>query len=241
MIRSSRMILAALSAFAASACAHMPDIGALNPAASGRATPDLAPRERLRLAIEFLGEGDERRAKAELDAALDEQPGLAAARRLLEQIETDPHALLGPSGREHVVRQGETMSALAERYLGDALLFYALARYNRLDAPNDLSAGQTLMIPRRSNAVATAALAPAPRDGPATAGASTASRGGDPARANQLRLEALRHMNGGQIDRAVTLLRQARALDGANPAIQRDLVRAERLQASLSAPAGGVN
>lgn len=241
MIRGLRVGLAALGALAASACSHMPDVGNVLPDLPGRATADLAPRERVQLAIEMLGRGDERRARLELEAALSEQPRMNSARRLLEQIESDPRTLLGADARPHVVRQGETMSTLAERYLGDSLLFYSLARYNRIAAPNDLSAGQTLMIPRRAGAPTVSASASAPNTAappPAPAAVAAAPRGLDPARANQLRLQALQHMNGGQVDRAVVLLQQARTLDANNPTILRDLARAERLQASLGGAGG---
>jgi hypothetical protein len=55
----------------------------------------------------------------------------------------------------------------------------------------------------------------------------------DPARAGQLRLQGLQRLNTGDVNGAVTLLRQALSLDEGNPAIQRDLDRAVRMQASL--------
>ncbi len=239
MIRPFRVMAAALAAMLASACSHMPDIGNVLPNSSS-VTPDLAPRERVRVAIELLGEGDARRAEAELEAALEEQPNLRSASRLLEQINGDPAEVLGGgTARAYTVRQGETMSEIAQRFLGDSLLFYALARYNDLDAPNQLSAGQTLMIPRRQG-VSVASAPSAGAESPATPRptqplASTPSA--NASRANELRLQGLQHLNGGNVDRAVALLRQARALDASNPAIQRDLDRAVRLQASL----GGAN
>lgn len=239
MIRPFRVTAAALAAMLASACSHMPDIGNVLPSSTS-VTPDLAPRERVRVAIELLGEGDARRAEAELEAALEEQPSLRSAARLLEQINGDPAQLLGGgTARAYTVRPGETMSEIAQRFLGDSLLFYALARYNDLDAPNQLSAGQTLMIPRRqgvsvASAPSAGAQSPAtPRPAQPLASAPSANA----SRANELRLQGLQHLNGGNVDRAVTLLRQARALDAGNAAIQRDLDRAVRLQASL----GGAN
>jgi hypothetical protein len=229
MRRSTQAIAVMLGALALSACSHMPQLPSL-PEMTGSAQPERAPRERVRLAIELLDRGEERRAEAELRAALEDQPDNATARRLLEQIDGDPRALLGEHARPYVVRHGETMSSLAERFLGDGLLFYALARYNGLQAPNQLEAGQSLMMPQRPAAVvATAARrpsAPAPE---------SAAQPVDSARASQLRLQALQHLNGGRVNSAVMLLRQAHALDAGNAAIQRDLERAERLQASMRA------
>jgi hypothetical protein len=238
---SLRLGLAVLAALAASACSHMPGVGnVLSEARGNAATPNLTPRERVRVAIELLGEGDERRAEVELQAALRTDVNATAARRLLDQINGDPRELLRGEARSYTVRQGETMSVLAERFQGDALLFYALARFNDLDAPNEVAEGQVLMIPRRpSLRTASAEIPPPPPPGTTTSVATSAPRGPNAVRADQLRLQALQHMNGGQLERAVALLRQAQALDAANPAIQRDLARAERLQASLRADGGG--
>jgi hypothetical protein len=63
-------------------------------------------------------------------------------------------------------------------------------------------------------------------------------RGSDPERANQLRLQGLQQLNTGNVEASITLLRQAQALDAENPAIQRDLDRALRLQAALGGGPG---
>lgn len=227
-----RATAVALAALAVSACSHLPEL----PSMSSEAAPPAAatPRDQVRAAIDFLGQGDETRARAALRAALDAQPGHATAQRLMEQLDGDPRALLAGAPRPYTVRPGETMSQIADRFLGDSLLFYALARYNNVEAPNQIAAGQTLMIPRRPGVVVqeTAALSEvAPAEPPAASAAPV--RPSEASRANQLRLQALQQLNAGRVDSAVALLRQAQALDATNSAIQRDLDRAVRLQASL--------
>lgn len=234
-----RFALMAIGACFATACSHMPDLPITPNAARTEATPGLTPRERVSLAIGLLDDGNDEQAAAELRAALEAQPNNRAAQRLLQQITDDPRTLIGDNARPHIVRAGETMSELADRYLGDPLLFYALARYNELEAPNQLSAGQRLMIPHRPGV--TVASAPAPAEtapSPATPANAPPPRGIDANRANQLRLQGLQHLNAGNVDSAVTLLRQAKMLDDANPAIQRDLDRALRLQAALGGGPG---
>ena len=227
MKTSVRVAMIAIAVGLASACSHLPEMSSIG---RPEATPGLSPRDRVRLAVELLDGGDERRAEVELRAALEEQPNNGAAQRLLQQITDDPHTLLTATPRPYVVRQGDSMSALAERYLGDALMFYALARYNDLDAPNQLSAGQRLMIPMRPGVTVASA---SPSEGAIPSTAAIPLRTGDPERANQLRLQGLQHLNAGNVDSAISLLRQAQGLDAGNPAIQRDLDRALRLQAAL--------
>jgi hypothetical protein len=232
--------LAILAALMASACSHMPS--GVHDALQG-ALPANSSEERVHEALALLERGEAEDARRQLEAVLRRDPGNHTAQRLLEQINGDPRAQLGARSRRYVVREGDTMSGLAERYLGDPLLFYALARYNNI-APRDLAAGATLMIPERArapsaaasraptNAALTAAHAPAP---PAaiTPAPSVPTNTQASARANQLRLQGLERLNAGDAGGAVALLQQARALDGANPAIQSDLSRAQRIQASL--------
>lgn len=227
-----RIPLLIVLALSASACASMPSFPGIRDEIAAR--PGLTAQQRLDLAVARLNAGSPQGAKVELEAALAEHPNDAAARRLLSQIDADPRTLLGERNYAYVAKEGDTMTSLAERYLGDRLWFYALARYNDMDAPNALRAGQTIMIPERRRTTTTASTTP--RTPPQTASAiPPVVPRGDPTRANQLRLQALELLNTGSVDRAVVLLQQARALDGGNAAIQRDLDRATRIQGSLRA------
>jgi hypothetical protein len=232
-----RAFVLVVGALAASACSHLPGMPRATPSVAAEATPGLTPRERVRLAVELLDSGDDERASLELNAALADQPDNRSAQRLVNQISADPRTLLQGPDRAYVVRQGETMSELAQRFQGDALLFYALARYNNIEAPNQVAAGQRLTIPLRPGISLASATAPAPLDSAPVEGVVAAAPEPTPtettARANQLRLEALRLLNTGQVDSAVPLLRRAQTMDPANAAIERDLERAERLQAAL--------
>ncbi len=186
-------------------------------------------REHVGVAIELMGAGRSEEARSTLLAALTKSPKDAVALRLLEQIDTDPVMLLGAPAGEHEIVAGDTMSVLAERYLGDPLMFYALARYNGLSAPNALSVGKLLKIPARRSTAVAATSAPAT---PAEA-AGPLPRPANAEKASAVRLLALQSLNEGKVARAVTLLKEAQALNGADPAIQKDLDRAMRIQAAL--------
>ncbi len=211
------------------------------------ATPDLDPDQRLRKVVDLLNDGQRDQARVEARQLLKEQPDNAVAANLLNQIDADAKLSLGAQSFPYKVRSGETFFTLAERYLGDRNQFYALARYNGIDAPDQLTAGQTIQIPgeprklpppepalrrriepepSRGDGARKPAAAPPPA--PTQAPAAPVR---NPARANSLRSEALVQMNKGSIDKSVALLREAAQLDPDNTAIAADLARAVRIQA----------
>jgi hypothetical protein len=236
----SRLKLLAVLAAAASlaACASGPTgVSAPAPRAPPPAARQLPPPpppvipaiERIRRAVDFLNHGQPNLARPELAAVVAEIPGDHTAVSLLEQIDRDPRALLGERNYPYKLRPGETLSMLAERFLGDPMLFYALSRYNGIDAPITVEVGRNLLIPGVPKRVA-----PAPAPPPVTpAKPPPPAAGVNPVRANQLRRTALEDMNKGAVDRAVALLQQAAALDPASTLIKADLERALRIQGSL--------
>lgn len=198
--------------------------------------------ERIKEAISLLNEGKSAEARVQLLHALNARPGDMIARSLLKQIDTDPKVLLGTEHHSYVLKEGDTMSGLAQRFLGDPLMSYALARYNGLASPTSISPGQSIIVPgKRKAAVAAVRKAPPPAAkkpstasaAPAPVAAKPAPTGANPAQAARLRGQGLAAMNGGAINRAVVLFRQALAFDPANGLIKGDLARALRIQGTL--------
>jgi LysM domain len=233
-----RPIALAVLALAVSlgACASMPErMQSAVSRASALASPQSA-QDRVHAAMDALQRGDERHAGSLLEAALREEPGNATARRLLDQINSDPRRQLGERSRSYTVLESDTMTSLAQRFVGDPLMFYALARYNNM-APDELRAGQQIQVPdrRRSTNASVRAQSPpaAPNAAPSAPPALVSVDAS--ARAARLRLQGLERLNAGDADNAVVLLRQAHNLDAGNAAIQSDLRRAQRIQASLRA------
>ncbi|MEN3975923.1 LysM peptidoglycan-binding domain-containing protein [Emcibacter sp. SYSU 3D8] len=119
------------------------------------ATPDLTPRERFRKALKDLETGEAGQAKAELLQYLVDVPeNNARAQALLSQIESPIEEYFPPENFTIVVGTGETMSTLAQTFLGDALKFYALARYNDIANPSQVSVGRTIKIPQTEQTLA---------------------------------------------------------------------------------------
>lgn len=98
--------------------------------------------------IVALDQGYIEAAEAALLDIIDQQPYSTLALRFLEQIQTDPLALMGEAHDVVVVEPGDSLSEIAERELGDAMQFFALARYNDIDAPRRMPPGIELRIPR---------------------------------------------------------------------------------------------
>jgi len=120
----------------------------------------------LRQAFESLNEGDEQKARAELDELRELEPDNKQAACLLKGITADPAAALGRQAHPYTVRPGESLGSIARRALGDVCEFWLLARYNNIKVPKQLGAGQSIRIPGK---VALAAPDAAPAGKPPAA------------------------------------------------------------------------
>ena len=244
---TSAVPLAALLIAGCSSAPKLPRIG------SAAAAPAPA-RDEVAQAAALLDRGDEKAARKLLDRTLKRNPADMSARLLRDSIGGDPIVLLGRANFPYVVRPGETKRGLAERFLGNPLKFYLLARYNRISVPAALATGQLLRIPGEAPKPKPAPPPPAPeraerpepsRPEPARtsepakpraeAPAPPAAPAANPALAARMRGAGLAALTQGNVARAVLLLRRAAALDPANPLIQRDLARAERIMGTVRA------
>jgi hypothetical protein len=192
--------------------------------------------------IELLDRGERDDARKRVRAALKRDGDNPSLRVLSDSIDRDPKDLLGPDSFPYTVRGGDTMIGLAERFLGNRLKAYQLARYNGIDTPRTLAAGHVLRIPGEPPRIeAPRKLPPAPvaaRPAPSRVKALAArpvAPAANPAGAQRLRATGLAALNGGAPARAVLALRRAASLDPGNALIARDLSRAERIAAAVRA------
>ena len=119
-----------------------------------------------RLAIEtidLLQNGDEAGARTKLEQAQTLDPANDLARKLMEQIKADPQKELGAVSFRYTVQRDDSMSKLAQQYLGDRFRFYILARYNDIQNPSRLASGQVIKIPGRARPPVIAAVPGAAR------------------------------------------------------------------------------
>jgi LysM repeat protein len=134
------------------------------PAPAPDVTPAQAKSQAQRLAldaVEQLQNGDETAARLTLDKALALDPTNDLAKKLQDQTKADAQKELGPVFFRYTVQRDDSLSKLAQQYLGDRFRFYILAKYNDMASPNKLAAGQVIKIPGRAPATPPAAIAPA--------------------------------------------------------------------------------
>jgi LysM repeat protein len=237
LLRHLRRGIAMAAALALAGCASGPKPGSVSAPVSNAQSIDAI--------AEYLNQGDVSAARKLIKSGLKRDPNNPSLALLRDSISRDPVELLGPQSFDYVVQPGDTLAGIAQRYLGNRLLTYQLARYNGISKPVILSAGQILRIPGAKPAPARRAPAPAaptastppspPRaQVPKAAAAAPAART-DPAAARRLRTQGLAALNKGSASRAVQLLRRAAALDPDNAVIRQDLARAERIEATVKA------
>jgi hypothetical protein len=101
----------------------------------------------IQAAVGHLELGEEAPATVELERVLKADPNQRLAKSLMRQINEDPQVLLGRESSPYRVQPGETLSRIAQRFLGDVYLFYALARYNGVKVPRRLGAGEMIRVP----------------------------------------------------------------------------------------------
>lgn len=107
----------------------------------------LTPRQRFSKALEKLENGEDGQALAELNAYLQSVPRSNSAKNLVAQISTDSSEYFPAEYFTLNLTSGASLSTLAKKYLGSALKFYALAKYNNISNPSRVNIGQEIKIP----------------------------------------------------------------------------------------------
>jgi LysM repeat protein len=105
-----------------------------------------AAQQRAKRAAEMLQEGEVDTTRIELQRSLKLDPDNVIASTLQRQLDEDPTVILGKDHFPYTVVSGDTLSRIADRFLGDKYMFYALARYNGITKPRRLPAGQVIQV-----------------------------------------------------------------------------------------------
>ena len=103
-------------------------------------------------AVDQLQVGDEAGARSTLEQALKLDPANDIAKNLMSQINADAQKELGAVFFRYTVQPGESLSRLAQQYMGDRFRFWILAKYNDIQNPSRVAVGQVVKIPGRQPA-----------------------------------------------------------------------------------------
>ena len=166
-------------------CATQPPAPPASPAAAAPAdttsaaapAPEISPAQakaqaqKLALeAVDRLQNGDEAAARQLLSQAQALDPSNDIARKMSEQISADAQKELGSVFFRYTVQRDDSLSKLAQAYLGDRFRFYILAKYNDMPNPSRLAAGQVIKIPGKAQPAPPPTAAPTrPAGAPAEA------------------------------------------------------------------------
>ena len=132
------------------------------PTLTGAAAKEQA-HKLLRQAFDSLNEGNEQKARGELDELRQLEPDNKQAACLMRGITADPVTTLGRESTPYTVRPGDLLGRIAQRALGDVCEFYILARYNQIRVPKALAAGQVIRVPGKVVLAPEAPAVPAPK------------------------------------------------------------------------------
>lgn len=179
--------------------------------------PTSSARERFAQVLRLLENGNAAAARVELIAYLEQQPSSEVGRDLLRQIDTPAEEYFPQQYRVVELEPGESLSTLAEEYLGDLYQFHALAKYNGIAQPRQLELGQSIKIPltdyARSQFDAPASPASAPAAPAAVSGANQAEPGQRQQQVDALHRQALNEFRAQNLDNAIALWDEVLLID----------------------------
>lgn len=186
-------------------------------------------------AADLLDQGKEDEAKGLLRQVIALDPDNKIANNLLRQITVDPVASLGKKSFKYIVRSGETLSIIAQRYMGDLYSFYILARYNDIRVPRGVQSGQVIRVPGDTPPESPSKAKPAKRPADVTSDEAEAAPPAsvpaqEPSQAELAYQSGLRALRGGQKELAYNEMLKATRGDPEHKAARQ---KAEQLRQEL--------
>ena len=127
-------------------------------------TPAQAKQQAQKLTIDAIAQlqnGEVAAAQKMLEQAQALDPANDLAKKMQDQIKADPQKELGTVFFRYTVQRDDSLSKIAQTYMGDRFKFHILAKYNDIANPSKLAAGQVIKVPGQGPAAAAAAAATA--------------------------------------------------------------------------------
>jgi tetratricopeptide (TPR) repeat protein len=191
-------------------------------------------------AVDLLQNGDEAKARTVLEKAAVHDPANDLVRKLLDQIKADAQTELGATHFRYTVQRDDSLSKIAQNYMGDRFKFYILAKYNDIANPSKLAVGQVIKVPGKAPATppptarpaapapAPQAAEPAPAAAPAPAPAPAAAAAPEPPKAaSSLMQQGMAQQKSGNLEGAYASFSEAARAESGNKdaVLQRDAVK----------------
>ena len=179
-------------------------------------------------AITQLQNGEEAAAQRMLEQSLALDPASDLAKKMMDQIKADPQKELGTVFFRYTVQRDDSLSKIAQQYLGDRYKFHILARYNDIGNPSKLAAGQVIKVPGRGPGAAPPKPAAPPADVTDEAARAAAPEVATPRNAAMaLMQQGTELQKAGNLEGAYDAFREAALRDPGNrdAALQRDATR----------------
>ena len=150
----------------------------------------------------------------------------------MDQIKADPQKELGTAFFRYTVQRDDSLSKIAQQYLGDRYKFHILAKYNDIANPSKLAAGQVIKVPGRAPPPGTpkpAAPAPAPEPTDEAAKAASPESATPRSASMQLMQQGADAVKSGNLEGAYDAYREAALRDPGNrdAVLQRDATRGQ--------------
>jgi len=202
-------------------------------------TPAQAKQQAQKLTIDAIAQlqnGEVAAAQKMLEQAQTLDPANDLARKMQDQIRADPQKELGTVFFRYTVQRDDSLSKIAQTYMGDRFKFHILAKYNDIANPSKLAAGQVIKVPGRGPAAAAATAATAAPAAPAARAAEPADdvakaaaiEAATPRNASMALMDQGRDLQkAGNLEGAYDAFREAALRDPGNrdAALQRDATR----------------
>ncbi len=104
--------------------------------------------EMIKVAIHQLESGKMLEAEILINQVLQINPSHSTAKILKKQLSTAPKLIFGTSRTtQYKIKSGDTLGSIAKQWLGNALYFVSLARFNNIEIPTQIQSGQLIRIP----------------------------------------------------------------------------------------------
>jgi len=198
-------------------------------------TPAQAKAQAQKLTIEAISQlqnGEEPAAQKILEQALALDPSSDLARKLMDQIRADPQKELGAVFFRYTLQRDDSLSKIAQQYMGDRYKFHILAKYNDIANPSKVAAGQVIKVPGRApppGAPKPPAPAPAPEPADEAAKAASPETATPRSASMQLMQQGADLTKAGNLEGAYDAYREAALRDPGNrdAVAQRDATRGQ--------------